>query len=436
MVNIIALILLFFSFSVSSASLFLKLEKTTIEMGKYLNAKLIYTGLNNPGLADLSQWEQNFFIDHRQVETKTLLRGNLKITELLRLYPRKTGLISLDAIALGGTFMYPISLNIKPAIRKQIDATPKWKTLPKTVWQGQRFKVSVGMNLLHFSNHINIDNEDFIGFITEPLPQQKVTVNGKKHIVLSWYLTPKSIGLKQLSLPPIEQRGKGRWKFYLPQPVINIQPLPRYIPSTVPVGKLSIKSTIQNSNYWKVTVKNKGTLPQEVFGLRSSLAKAANKTVDEIEVSNPTINDNLSLTMQTYQVKIPSFSLGIDKVLTLTYFDVKEGRLRSISHTLPTVLAIPNWLKFVLFILILPILFYAHLMLTKVIQHRIKYRKLIVKINNASTVNALREAVMGSKQLIVKNKQDELLELLNQHYLSDKPAESVEQLKKTVLSYL
>ena len=436
MVNIIALILLFFSFSVSSASLFLKLEKTTIEMGKYLNAKLIYTGLSNPGLADLTQWEQNFFIDRRQVETKTLLRGNLKITELLRLYPRKTGLISLDAIALGGTFMYPISLNIKPAIRKQIDATPKWKTLPKTVWQGQRFKVSVGMNLLHFSNHINIDNENFVGFITEPLPQQKVTLNGKKHIVLSWYLTAKSIGLKQLSLPPIEQRGKGRWKFYLPQPVINIQPLPRYIPSTVPVGKLSIKSTIQNSNYWKVTVKNKGTLPQEVFGLRSSLAKAANKTVDEIDVSNPTINDNLSLTTQTYQVKIPSFSLGIEKVLTLTYFDVKEGRLRSISHTLPTVLAIPNWLKFVLFILILPILFYAYLMLTKVIQHRIKYRKLIVKINNASTVNALREAVMGSKQLIVKNKQDKLLELLNQHYFYDKPAESVEQLKKTVLSYL
>ena len=75
-------------------------------------------------------------------------------------------------------------------------------------------------------------------------------------------------------------------------------------------------------------------------------------------------------------------------------------------------------------------------MLTKVVQHRIKYRKLIVKINNASTVNALREAVMGSKQLIVKNKQDELLELLNFHYFSDKPAESVEQLKKTVLSYL
>jgi hypothetical protein len=177
-------------------------------------------------------------------------------------------------------------------------------------------------------------------------------------------------------------------------------------------------------------------LPQEVFGLRSSLAKAANKTVDEIEVSSPTINKNLSLTTQIYQVKIPSFSLGIDKVLTLTYFDVKEGRLRSISHTLPTVLAIPNWLKFVLFILILPILFYAYLMLTKVVQHRIKYRKLIVKINNASTVNALREAVMGSKQLIVKNKQDELLELLNFYYFSDKPAESVEQLKKTVLSYL
>lgn len=352
MVRLCCFFLLLIFFSVSGLAdeqpkLSVKPDKTQVEMGKYFSVSLIYIGKTIPDISHLQKWYHDFYIDRRDTEAEDLSNGLIQYTENLRLYPRSTGKKVLHAIAMGGAIASPVMLNVVPIVRKGIDAAPQWQLLPDTIWQGETIKVSVIQNLLHQSNTVVVDNVSFPGFSVHALEQEIISIDHIKKIKLSWLITAQSYGVHQLELPSIVQRGRGRWRFYLPRMQIAVKPLPSYIPPTVPVGKLSIQTGLisdKNKLFWFVDLQNEGFFPEEIYGIRKQLADLAGIAVEMVKLfhtqSAPEVPKGY---IQRYQFPIPDWSFGTakgDKV-SISYFDVHEGRILKISNTLPRVWSIP-----------------------------------------------------------------------------------------------
>ncbi len=333
-----------------AAELTLEFENTQIEMGKYITARIVYIGNVEADSADLQQWEDDFFVDRRDMDIEHLHSGKIQTTEHLRLYPRSTGKKVLDTIALGGAFVYPVEITVKPLIRNKTDGSPQWLTHPLTLWQGQTIEVGVKVPLLHPSNQIALGETPFSGFeatAIKPTPRGGKKV---KHVIRRWQLTAKNAGEFIIDPPFVEQRGRGRWRFHLPRIKITVQPLPAYLPSTVPVGNISLHTKVDQSttdSTWQVTIRNNGSLPQEVFGIRAQLAHHARTSVDKVEVLNQEIKTG---SQQTYRAYIPDWSLGFAEgpAVSVQYFDIQDGRLRVLNNQLPAIWKIPRWATYLL----------------------------------------------------------------------------------------
>ena len=262
----------------NAASLRIEAADTEVEMGKYLTLQIVYEGESAVGSADLRQWIDDFHIDVRDTTTENLLSGAIRTTQQLRLYPRAVGDTVLERIALGGAVAGPLRVTVAPTVRNGIDGTPRRIPLPDQVWQGQTFEIGVDAALMHPSNQIALDDAVLPGFDPQPLPRQTDSRNGVDVVRLRWRVTALQPGRHRLELPPIEQRGRGRWRFFLRAPEVRIVPLPSYLPPSVPVGKVTLESALLDDgarHFWEVIVRNRGRLPDASYGLRAALAGAA-----------------------------------------------------------------------------------------------------------------------------------------------------------------
>lgn len=327
-----------------AANLSIETETRQVEMGKYLGIRIVHTGEQSPGSADLRQWQDDFHVDRRGSEVDTLSDGQIQSIERLRLYPKRTGELLLESIALGGAIASPVRIQSQPTVRDGIDGTPAWQGLPKQVWQGQAFEVAIDMNLLHPSNHMAV--EEMVGpdWVIQELPRIEEADKQGKTITLHWRLLSHGSGHLTINAPPIEQRGRGRWRFYLPSPVVEVLPLPSYIPPTVPVGgiKLSPSLTEQSgTRYWQLQVSGEGELPDAIHGLRHQLATIAGVETDQVTIRSP--NTSKGGETLVYHVPLPEWSWGFGKgpKISVDYFDTNSGRLALGETHLPAIWQAP-----------------------------------------------------------------------------------------------
>lgn len=318
-------------------------DKSQVEMGKYLFLRIEYVGDSVPEISNLQKWYDDFFVDRREQEAEKLANGLIKYTEYLRLYPRRVGNMVLGAIAMGGAIAQPVRIKVNAAVRNGIDGTPHWLPLPSSIWQGQTIAVSIIQNSLHPSNQVVIEAGLFPGFYVQQLNDKTELQETIKTVQLRWLFTAQTTGLMQLEAPAIEQRGRGRWRFYLPRATIKVKPLPSYIPPTVPVGKLTIRtgvSQVDQKPVWTVELQNKGQLTEEIYGIRRQLSELTGTPVEVIKVSgyHPD-KDNPMTAAHRYSVPVPDWSMGFinGPEITVQYFDVDEGRIKSVTGSLPGV---------------------------------------------------------------------------------------------------
>ncbi len=333
----------------ATASLNVELSSTQVEMGKYLSVKIKYVGNNDPGLSDLQQWREQFFIERQDVNVESLISGEIQTVDHLRLFPRQVGALVLDAIALGGAIAKPLKVSVVPTVRSGIDGTPRVLPLPARVWQGEEVSLTVEVALLHPANELSVQQIPFPGFSIARYSSEKKSVNGIDVVALHWQLIPKVKGRYRLELPPVVQRGRGRWKFYLPRSQLEIVPLPSYLPPTVAIGKLAMQTRLQQQGdqlVWQLLLSNKGPLPKELYGVRATLARVADADPEDIVLSTTGAT-------QLYQVAVPSWSWGWGKgpEITLRYFDTESGKLKILVSYLPAVWRVPGAVLTVLVLL-------------------------------------------------------------------------------------
>ena len=380
-------------------------DKPQVEMGKFLSVRIVYIGDSLPENSYLGKWFEDFFIDRRETESENLANGLIQYTEYLRLYPRSTGNKVLGSIALGGAFARPVSIKVMPAIRAGIDAAPHWQSLPESIWQGETIKVSIVQNLLHPSNQIVAEKVLFPGFYVQGPEKEIVLHNNIKKVQLNWLITANNHGIFQLDAPAIVQRGRGRWRFYLPRAVLKVKPLPGYIPATIPVGKLSIQTGIlykDNKPFWWVELHNEGQLPEEVYGIRSQLSELLNlpvESVKQLSVEQFKAQENSDYPtgfMHRYQIAVPEWTWGFSAgaEIVVPYFNVHKGQIRTVAKKIPAVWHISKSWRTVFLIAFVFILLVILKLIVKGLKNIMAWRRYRSLLSQTSQAHKLRKMLL------------------------------------------
>lgn len=385
-----------------AAELTVELSAKQVELGKFITAHIRYIGDNKVELADLQQWEMDFWIERRNTDIETLADGQIQTLEHLRLYPRAAGDKILQAIAQGGKFAYPIDIEVLPLNRNGIDGTPHWLSLPDTVWQGQTLEIGIELPKLHPSNQFTVGQATFPGFDSRQLPTSTKAATQSDIVQFHWLLTAKQPGELSIEPPYIEQRGRGRWRFYLPQKKINVLPLPAYLPSTVPIGNVSVQTALdesQNKPLWEVTVKSDSPLPEEIFGIRTQLAEHSGRSVENVNVVT---NNQETDSQKKYQVDVPSFSWGVGKgpEIRLRYFDTKSGQIEMLTARLPSIREIPPAIQYLLFIALSGVVILILFILYKLSQQLVIWSTYKKSIRHSSDAHELRKTLLKPDRLL------------------------------------
>jgi len=385
--------------------------KPQVEMGKFLSVRIVYIGDSVPESSYLGQWFEDFFVDRQETETENLPDGLIQYTEYLRLYPRSTGNKVLDSIALGGAFARPVSIKVMPAIRAGIDGAPHWQSLPESIWQGETIKVSIVQDLLHPSNQIVAEKVLFPGFYVQGPEKEIILHDNIKSVQLNWFITANNHGVFQLDAPAIVQRGRGRWRFYLPRAVLKVKPLPSYIPATIPVGKLSIQTGIlykDNKPFWWAELRNEGQLPEEVYGIRSQLSELLNLPVESVkqlsveEFKAQENSDYPSGFIHRYQIAVPEWTWGFSEgpEIIVPYFNVHKGQIKIVVKKFPAVWNISKSWRYVFLLTFVFILLAIFTLIVKGLKNIMAWRRYRSLLSQTSQAHKLRKMLLAQADFL------------------------------------
>ncbi len=382
------------------STLVVSTDKQKLEMGKYLSVKIVYTGQNIPEPAQLKNWTQDFFVEDMDTDTEHLPQHFIKTTRTLRLYPRTSGNKVLHAIAQGGAIARPVKIMVLPVIRHNIDGTPQWLKIPSEIWQGETIKITIRQNLMSAENQVVTEQAKFPGFSIIKSWQEITTKNGISTVYINWLITAQNYGYFTLEAPSIVQRGRGRWRFYLPAMPIKVKPFPAYIPPTVPVGQLKVISDIKyigQQPYWLITIKNHGYLAEEIYGIRSQLTQPGHHSAEQVRLIKPLLkSDDPLISIRQYMAMVPKWTLGFkNKWIEVYYFDTVTGTLKKIPIQLPSVWYIQSKWLYLFYLsaalLLLVIIFY--------IIKKIKYfnirQTFKQAVKSCSTAHELRQLLLS-----------------------------------------
>ncbi|MBT4193222.1 MAG: hypothetical protein HOB14_03025 [Gammaproteobacteria bacterium] len=391
-------LLLFVSKSVNSADLNVQLNKNETEMGKFIVAMISYQGEKNPGLPDLSDWEGKFYVDVQGNESFELPDGQLQSETRVRLYPRVSGNLSLASLALGGAIAKSQQLIVKPLIRNDIDSTPIIRPLQADYWADQAIMIQVDVSLYEKRNNVVVNDFEIDGFVVRSLKPQRINAEAGDVIRLQWMLLTPSPGHYEIELPSIQQRGRSRFRFYLPKLKLSIKPIPAYLPATVPVGRHSVNSDLVYSKNmpasWLLRIENKGRIPAQVEGLQDFFEQKGIAS-DDVNIDHQ-IDDRSSKVVQLYEIKIPNWNLWSANEVNLAYFNTATGRLEFLEHTLPRFWNIPKYAQHGLIYLLMLIFFYVANRIDKFAQNVRDWRKFRMLLQQSSTGNQLREGLLNN----------------------------------------
>ncbi len=225
------------------------------------------------------------------------------------------------------------------------------------VWQREQVVVEVSVKASDPFALLKTDKLVIPGMQVKALP----LINDEKtHLLtLRWQLYPHSSGKQQIKLPPIRYYlyGGTRAKWQPPVQTIEVRALPPYMPPTLPVGRVSIQSTIEPEGvlkpdslaYWHITLHSKtvpsGQFPAILKQLRST------KGLDVLP-AKVTVNPNQGDAGFQLDYVIPvkakrSGKLNLPK-LQWHWFNPENARLERVSYQAPRPWVLALWEKILL----------------------------------------------------------------------------------------
>jgi len=389
------------SMPLRAAELTVTLDSAESEMGKYFLADIRYQGPATDAEFNLSEWSNDFFLSLQNSRMLALEQGGIEKTASVRLYPRRSGSITLPSIAFAGAIAGASRVTVQRSVRNDIDATPELLPLQSYYWTDQAIFIGVDVALHDVRNRIDVDDFELEGFRVQALKPQRRQQQGRDIIQLQWMLLTPQKGNYQIELPAIHQRGRGRFRYHLPALNLTIKPLPAYLPATIPVGQIDVSSELvrepKQAAMWRISIEKDGYLPPHVEGFQTlfdALGLAA-------PGSKETTSQNGRVSLQ-YQLPVPGWYFASPNTIQIPYFDTRSGQLITLQHRLPVVWQVPSYVYVAGLFLLMIVIFYAGYHLNKVaelVRYWMRFRQQIQQADSAHSLRLLLTSELCSKTL-------------------------------------
>ena len=374
------------------------------EWGRPLRGYMLHPGDADPGFPDLSNWQDDFFVELDYQDSTEAPDGSNLTRQKFRLYARAPGAFHLAPIDWGGLQSEPQEVVIKTAIAEGAKIAVTLLPPKLTARVGEQLSIRIKLSTTDLRVKTLLDLPEVAGLEFRPLQNLK-TINeaiGSQLVEhqLGWALTPKKAGHYEIELPPVRYRLHGRdlRRFYLPKISLNIRPLPAYVPSYVPVGALTVHSfyaPLQGEPMWEVVVETDADLPYGMPVFRAELASTSGveitQVTEKVEIERTPAK---VITRLHYQVPLPLMLLGERAEVPLYYYDLEKQRVEELIHRLPAAWQIPQWLSALaglLFVSLLLSLFYLGRRIWDGYLHKRNLRR---KIMSCETPRQLRQLLL------------------------------------------
>ena len=365
-VALLLLLLLPLTAIAADARVWLELESASVELGQPLHGALHTRGIGRtPTGGDLKPLEQAFAL--AQIDAAEKLEGEDKTATgddhhrlAFTLYPRRSGKLTLPALSLSGSHSEPMAITVTEAKSQGVALTITPTISTTRPWVREQVLVTLEVITPDRFAGLVIEPQPLPGFEVIPLAAERErieTADGERtRLRTGLALFALLPGNHKVRLPPVQYRldGGTRRLFPLPEPVLEVKALPPYVPPTLPVGKLSIGSTLEPASalqgrelgFWHITVQAESVPTHWLPPLRKILISS-----DDIRFlpakSAPSVQPDSTGVHAQRDYHVPFIPQANGRLslpdLTLQYFDPASGRLERIVHNpaRPLVLGTP-----------------------------------------------------------------------------------------------
>ena len=330
-----------------TSKLLLLVEKNKHILGRPIRAELYGVALKTK-ITDinLSKLSENFGVlaDYSVSDTTDERWPNQSIQILkIKLYPRYIGKVIIPHLNVNNLRTKKREIEVSTGETGE----PIISLSNNIPYERQQFILNVSIKSDDSTSRLSI-REDFKinGFESTSLPFSRIKEkDGTYTNKIGWALTALKNGEQKIELPPLEYSVSGvlRKQFYLPHKVINIKPLPSYVPPTLPIGKITVQSQppltwllqTDTLTYWKINIRgnvnNAYRLPAILRQIRSNsdfhFLPVNSKYLSEISTNN-------LLSVTNHIIPFKSLGSGYLKLpdLTIQYFDPNNGEIKDVTY--------------------------------------------------------------------------------------------------------
>ncbi len=400
------------NFCNASPQLILFTDKSESTLGRPIRAELYGISLKTKiSEIKLNGLNENFGVVTEYVINNTSDKRwpNQPIQILkLKLYPRTTGIIIIPGLSANKVQSQKKTIRII----KGKNESPQINFSTSEPYERQQFTVHITITSHDSNSRLSIkENSNISGFEITSLPFERIKgKNGIYLLKIGWALTVLKSGQFKFELPPIEHSisGVSRKKYYLPITSINIKPLPSYLPPTIPVGKVTIQSTLppngllqpDSISYWDIKLSGKLNntyrLPPILRQIKS------NNHIKFLPINSKrsikaTIKGVTSIVNHSIPFKaLENGFLRFPKI-QLQYFDPESGKIKMDFYQANDVFVLSYFWRSLLavfltiFIIYIFYISYKKWMRYKFSRVKLKQAVKILQINN--TITTVRESI-------------------------------------------
>ena len=360
----------FYTQLVSAAILQITVESTTVELGKpvWLTVTSNQTA-ESLDMLDLSPWQKDFVLPRR--DAANLSDVGLSQHLRLRLYPLRKGSFTLPAIHFLNEYSNEMTIRVNEAIDPKNHAPIDFRYTISTLSPWQQQQVVVNCSIITRDEHALFEQptETISGLQLLPMQEQHSTryhsTERNTFYTLGWVLVPSRSGQQQLQLPPIQYLRDGivTHQFYLPPLTLDVQPLPAWLPATIPVGTVnvtgySLSDTVLSTSVLsqsRLQLRLEGVAPESVPAYQQQLRSDSTLQFYSAQQQLVTTIDSDGIAHQlTYDIPLIAKRLGIYRLppLRLQYFEPVSGTLKTVQIPGPRVVILNGWIKLSLLLIV------------------------------------------------------------------------------------
>jgi len=398
--------------NIDNTQLILFIDKSESILGRPIRAELYGISLKNK-ITDvkLNALNNDFgvLVDYVINDTSDKRWPGKSIQILkLKLYPRQVGNLTIPGLSINSAQSQKKIIHVKQG--KNSDPKVSFSTI--SPYERQQLIIHVAVISTDSSARLSIkEGTNIDGFESTPLNFKRIkNTNGTYLLQIGWGLSAIKSGVLKLELPPITYSvsGVSRKQFYLPIKKLGVKTLPSYLPPTIPVGKVTIKSESVNTNmlqpnslsYWNLSINgafnNAYNLPPVLRQIKS------NKKVRFLPINserNTEATDSTLFSTVNYSIPFKALQSGFVTLpkIEIQYFDTNDAKLKTIIHHSEDVFVLSVIWRSFLSLAIIFILFYIGRKIYEIWQRHIyshhKRAQAIEKLHDNMNIKEIRESI-------------------------------------------